>query len=54
MAGRTDMVVGYHNGSFTHMPLELATGRRKQVDPNGEQWLYVLEMTGQPASMAGR
>ena len=53
MAGRTNMVAGYWNQSFTHMPIALATGSRKQLDPNGEEWQYVLQMTGQPASMAG-
>ncbi len=53
MAGRTDMVVGYSNGRFTHIPIRLVTGRRKQVDPRGEQWQYLLQMTGQPAVMVG-
>ncbi len=54
MAGRTDMVVGFRNGSFTHMPIPLVIGSRKQVDPAGEEWQYLLQMTGQPASMVGR
>ncbi len=53
MAGCTDMVVGFSNGKFTHMPIALATSFRKQVDPDGEQWRYLLQMTGQPASMVG-
>ena len=54
MAGRTNMVVGYWNTKFTHVPLVLSAGRRKQIDPDGELWQYVLQMTGQPASMVGR
>ena len=54
MAGRTDMLIGYSNGRFTHLSIRVVTGRRKQVDPHGEQWKYLLQMTGQPASMVGR
>ncbi len=54
MAGRTDMLVGYTNGRFTHIPIALVTGERKHVDPQGEEWRYLLQMTGQPASMVGR
>lgn len=51
MAGRTDMVVGFWNNQFTHVPISVATRQRKQVDPKGEAWQYLLQMTGQPASM---
>ena len=54
MAGRTNMLVGYWNHSYTHMPISLATESRKQLDPRGEEWQYLLQMTGQPASMAGK
>ena len=54
MAGRTDMVVGFTNGLFTHVPIPLVTRKRKQVDPKGESWRYLLQMTGQPASMVGQ
>ena len=53
MAGRTDMVVGYWNQNFTHLPIPLAVARRKQLDPQGEVWQRVLEATGQPATMMG-
>jgi 6-phosphofructokinase 1 len=53
MAGRTDMVVGYWNQHFTHIPIEIAVARRKQLDPEGDVWQRVLEATGQPASMTG-
>ena len=53
MAGRTDMVVGYWNQHFTHMPIPLATESRKTLDPTGHEWQYLLQMTGQPASMVG-
>lgn len=51
MAGRTDMVVGYWNQHFTHMPIALAVASRKQLDPSGALWQRVLEATGQPAVM---
>lgn len=54
MAGRTDMVVGYTSGMFTHVPIPLVTRKRKQVNPTGEGWRYLLQMTGQPVSMVGR
>jgi 6-phosphofructokinase 1 len=53
MAGATDMMIGYWNQRYTHVPLKLVAGRRKQVDPEGEMWQRVLDTTGQPASMVG-
>jgi 6-phosphofructokinase 1 len=54
MAGRTAMMVGFWNHRFTHVPLALVAGRRKQLEPDGEIWQRVLGTTGQPASMVGR
>jgi 6-phosphofructokinase 1 len=51
MAGRTDMVVGYWNQHFTHIPIAVVVARRKQLDPGGDVWQRVLEATGQPGSM---
>jgi 6-phosphofructokinase 1 len=51
MAGRTDMMVGYWNHAFTHVPLRLVAGQRKHLAPDGEVWNHVLASTGQPASM---
>jgi 6-phosphofructokinase 1 len=48
LAGRTNMVVGYWNQRFTHVPIALAVNGRKQVDEMGELWHAVLETTGQP------
>ncbi len=47
MTGRTNMVVGYWNGEYTHVPIPLAISKRKQIDPNGRLWSSVLESTGQ-------
>jgi 6-phosphofructokinase 1 len=47
ISGRTDMVIGYWNQYFVHIPIELTTLKRKKVDPNGHLWQTVLETTGQ-------
>lgn len=51
LAGRTKMVVGLWNNTFTHVPISAVISKRKQLDPAGPDWLSVLESTGQPASM---
>ncbi len=53
MSGRTDMVVGYWNQRFTHVPIARAVEKRKRVDPNGALWRAVLEATGQSPAVAG-
>ena len=51
MAGKTNMVVGYWNGEYTHVPIPLAVSRRKQIDPDGRLWSSVLASTGQPREL---
>lgn len=51
MAGRTDMIVGFWNHQFTHVPTQLAVSARKKIDPAGWIWSDVLASTGQPAVM---
>jgi len=51
MAGRTNMLVGYWNGEYTHVPIPLAVSKRKMIDPEGRLWSSVLESTGQPVEM---
>jgi 6-phosphofructokinase 1 len=51
MAGKTDFVIGNWNGSFTLLPIPLATLQRKIIDISGELWFNVLEATGQPTTM---
>ncbi len=51
MAGRTGVMVGFWNHRFTHVPLPLVAGRRKQLDPDGGSWQRVLGSTGQPPSL---
>ncbi len=48
MSGRTDMVVGHWNGHFTHVPLVLATKKRKKIDVKSPIWRSVMETTNQP------
>jgi 6-phosphofructokinase 1 len=48
MAGKTDMLVGYWNGKFTHVPLVSVIGKRKKIDVEGDFWLGVILSTGQP------
>ena len=49
MAGKTAMVIGRWHGSYVHMPIDLVTHGRRKVDPSGELWQAVVEITGQPA-----
>jgi 6-phosphofructokinase 1 len=51
MCGRTNMVVGFWNHQFTHVPISLAVSQRKKIDPEGVLWNSVLSSTGQPRSM---
>lgn len=51
MAGKTDMMVGYWNGHFTHVALEAVIREKKRINPQGEFWRQVLFSTGQPNDM---
>jgi len=52
MSGRTNMVIGYWNQYFVHIPISLAILKRKKVDPNGHLWQTVLDTTGQGRGLA--
>jgi 6-phosphofructokinase 1 len=47
MSGRTNMVVGYWNQYFVHIPISLTILKKKKIDPDGHLWRTVLETTGQ-------
>jgi 6-phosphofructokinase 1 len=47
MSGRTNMVVGFWDHQFTHVPIARAVSARKRVDPVGTLWGSVLAATGQ-------
>ncbi len=51
MAGKTGLVVGYWNGTFTHVPIEAVVSERKKIDPDSQFWLHVIQSTSQPASL---
>ncbi len=48
MAGKTGLVIGFLHDKFIHVPIELLTGRKKRLDPEGFTWSAVLAATGQP------
>jgi 6-phosphofructokinase 1 len=48
MAGKTNLVIGFWNSAFTHVPIALAVSQKKHVDPESPLWLGVLATTGQP------
>jgi 6-phosphofructokinase 1 len=48
MTGKTNLVIGFWNSAFTHVPISLAVSQKKQVDPESPLWLGVLATTGQP------
>lgn len=54
MAGCTRLLVGSWHGHFTHVPIALATARRRQIDPGGPLWRSVLEATGQHMCLHGQ
>lgn len=51
MSGRTNLVVSSWNEHFVHVPIPLAIGGRRCLDPYGEEWQRVLESTGQRSSL---
>jgi 6-phosphofructokinase 1 len=51
MAGKTGMVVARWHQRFVHLPMCLVTRGRRKVDPAGDLWRSVVEVTGQPARM---
>lgn len=48
MAGKTGFMVGRLNNYFTFIPIKLAVGQRKKIDPCGYLWTIVKGATGQP------
>ena len=51
MSGRTNMVAGVWLNEFTHVPIPMATSKRKKMDPEGWVWNSVITVTGQPREM---
>lgn len=48
MAGKTGVVIGFHNERFIHVPIELLATQKKRLDPASGWWRSVLATTGQP------
>jgi 6-phosphofructokinase 1 len=48
MAGKTDMLVGYWHGEFTHVPLKAIRHEKKCIEIGQLIWKSVLATTGQP------
>ncbi len=51
MTGRTGCIIGQWSNSLVHVPIQMATFKRKQVNNEGRLWRDVLESTRQPISM---
>ncbi len=47
MAGKTNLLIGHWNNFFTHVPITLATEKRRKVDISGALWTGVLSSTQQ-------
>ena len=45
MSGRTDMIMGHWAGSFTHVPISLATRARKKIQLDSPLWTSVKSLT---------
>jgi hypothetical protein len=53
MAGKTDMLIGYHHRHFIGLPIAVATAQRRQLHPDHDLWQHVLQSTGQPSNLVG-
>lgn len=47
MSGKTNVVIGYWNRHFVHIPIPLATRERQKIDTTGSLWKSVLFTTRQ-------
>jgi 6-phosphofructokinase 1 len=48
MAGKTDVLIGFYHFTYIQVPIPMAIGAKKQVDPRGVLWRSVRAATGQP------
>jgi 6-phosphofructokinase 1 len=49
MAGKTDMIVGFWQNHFVHVPIEVVVTNKKRLREENELWAAVLGATGQPS-----
>ncbi|CCK80576.1 ATP-dependent 6-phosphofructokinase [Desulfobacula toluolica] len=47
MAGKTKLLISFWNNHYVHVPMDAASGKRKNLDPQGKLWQSILEATGQ-------
>ena len=52
MSGKTNLVIGYWNNFFTHVPIHLATKERRMVDLDSALWRGVVSATQQDKTFA--
>ena len=52
MSGKTNLVIGYWNNFFTHVPIHLATKERSMVDLDSALWRGVVSATQQDKTLA--
>jgi 6-phosphofructokinase 1 len=48
MAGKTDLMIGFHHQSLIHVPIGTATAHSRRLDLNSDLWQAVIGCTGQP------
>ncbi len=48
MAGKTDVLIGFHHESLVHVPIGTAVAERRHMDTDSDMWQAVLGCTGQP------
>lgn len=53
VAGKTDLLIGYIHNYFVHVPIALAIGSKKYLNPEGDLWMAVVASTGQPERLGG-
>ncbi len=51
MSGKTNLVIGYWNNFFTHVPIHLATKERRMVDLDSALWRGVVSATQQDKAL---
>jgi len=51
MSGKTNLVIGYWNNFFTHVPIHLATKERRMVDLDSALWRGVVSATQQDKTL---
>lgn len=48
MAGKTDVMIGYHHATLIHVPISTAVSQVRSMELTDDLWTAVLSTTGQP------